>query len=133
MDGGIAAQVAGLLLLLVAHRVAEYVIHKRRHLDRTDSTSSLPTPQYVAACALGMIEYAIERVEVRPNFSLGVFCTRDLYVRLDAIITTGKSFTRLVAHKKRGRTSRSRTGSTRSCGTRGTSGSSHSRSGCRSR
>ena len=102
-------QIGGLLIILIFYHIAEYVIHKRHHPDRTDKGSFLISGPYLLAFGIGLAEYAIERYFCPSKsdlmsavFWFGVLCVFvGLYIRFDAIITAGKSFTHLVQYSKR--------------------------------
>jgi protein-S-isoprenylcysteine O-methyltransferase len=109
IDSLVLGQLLGLLVILFFYHVSEYFIHKRLHPDKTDLTSFLITPEYLAAFSLGYIEYAIERYFLpfksnshSPFIWIGVFAiVVGLYLRFAAILTAGKAFTHLVEFEAR--------------------------------
>jgi hypothetical protein len=61
LDAILFGQLVGLLIILAFYHISEYCIHKKIHPGKTDFTSFLITPGYLAAFSLGYTEYAIQR------------------------------------------------------------------------
>ena len=102
-------QVFFLLIVITGYHIAEYLLARHYHPKSTDSSSFLITKEYLLAFGFGFSEFIIGRYfwASKSDSSSIIIWTGfimiivGLYIRFDAIITAGKSFTHLVQYSKK--------------------------------
>lgn len=95
-------------LILIIYHIAEFLIQRHYHPDKTNASSLLITKEILAAYSVAIAEYVIEsfffqsKSEVRSIFFCGglLIVAVGLYIRFAAIFTAKKSFTHLISVRK---------------------------------